>query len=92
MEMEQGWFRKYSNAAYVDLGFGETSGYREYTKRCAEWLGWDCDELAGDAKLMIDFLDGNWTERDFLIVEPGQGIVASYDEMIIECSGESPDG
>ena len=91
MEMEQGWFREYSNAAYVDLGFGETAGYREYTKRCAEWLGWDCDELAGNATLMVDFLDGNWNQRDFLIVEPGQGIVASYDEKIIECSRESSD-
>ena len=83
MDMEQGWFKEYSNAAYTDLGFGENDHYKEYTKQCAEWLGWDYDELLGDPRLIKSLVDGDWNSEDFLIVEPGQRIVASYDEGII---------
>ena len=84
MEMEQGWFKAYNNAAYVDLGVGETGECREYTKNCAMWLKWNYDELAGDPKLMQDFLEGNWDPERFLILEPGQTVIASNDEKIIK--------
>ncbi len=89
MEMEQGWFKKYSNAAYVDLGFGNTQRHKEYTRQCADWLGWRYDELAGNNELMTNFLEGQWNAEDFLIVEPGHKVIAVYDERIIdstECS------
>ncbi len=84
MDMEQGWLKQYSNAAYVDMGFGDTSGYKEYTQKCAEWLEWNYDELSGDNRLIVDLLEGNWNSEDFLIVEPGEAIAASYDESIVK--------
>jgi len=84
MEMEQAWFREYSNAAYVDLGFVEAEPYKEYTRRCAAWLDWDYDELTGDPRLFVDMLAGNWAEEDFLIVQPGERIAASFDDMILK--------
>ncbi len=89
MDMEQGWMKNYSNATYVDLGFGDTSTYKEYTRECAEWLGWNYDELSGDPRLITDFLEGNWNPKDFLIVEPGETIAASYDEGIIKTKKRS---
>ncbi|HTL52697.1 MAG TPA: DUF1638 domain-containing protein [Planctomycetota bacterium] len=83
MEMEQGWFKSYSNAAYIDLGFGATEEGKAYTQKCASWLGWKYDELKGDSGLLERFLAGAWNAEDFLIVEPGQQIVASYDEGVI---------
>ncbi len=90
METDQGWFREYSNAAYVDLGFIDASQYKEYTKDCALWLKWNYDELKGDNKLMKDFLSGNWNREDFLVVEPGQKIIASYDSRIMDVESVSP--
>ncbi len=83
MEQEQGWFEKYSNAAYVDLGVGDADHYKTFTKSSAEWLGWDNDVLAGDPQLIRSFLDGHWDPEEFLVVEPGQTIVPSHDELII---------
>lgn len=83
MEMEQGWFREYSIAAYTDFGVGDTGHYKEYTRKCADWLGWTYDELRGDPRLIENFLNGNWDSGDFLIVEPAQKIVAAHDESII---------
>ena len=84
MEMQQGWFKEYSNAAYTDLGFGDTEEYKEYTRKCAEWLEWDCDEIAGDPRLIVNLLEGNWNSDEYLIVEPGETIAASYDDKIIK--------
>ena len=84
MQMEQGWFTLYSNAAYVDLGFWNADVYREYTQRCADWLGWNYDDLSGDPELMARFVEGDWNVEDFLIVEPGHRVVATHNERIID--------
>jgi hypothetical protein len=93
MDMEQGWFKEYSHVAYTDLGFGDTSHFREFSRDCAQWLGWDYHELQGDPQLMQDFLEGKWDSEAFLEVEPGQKILASHDERIIEAkdAGLPPD-
>ena len=84
MAMQQGWFKNYSNAAYVDLGFYDTEKYQVYTKQCAQYLEWNCDILSGNPQLIINFLEGNWNPEDFLIAEPGEMVVASHDEKIID--------
>ena len=83
MEMEQAWMRNYSNAAYVDLGFGNTEAYRDYTKACAEYMQWQADILEGDSSLVVDFLEGRWDDDRFLVVQPGETIVPSHDETTV---------
>ena len=83
MEMDQGWFREYSNAAYVDLGFFDAAEYKEYSKTCAQWLKWSYEEIKGDKELMTRFLNGKWDSEKFLVVEPGNKIVASNDERVL---------
>ncbi len=84
MQMEQNWMRAYNNAAYVDLGVGDSTPYRDYTRACAEHLDWNYDLLEGDPGLMRRFLEGDWDSEDFLIVKPGQVIRPSHDEGIIK--------
>lgn len=84
MEMEQGWFHEYNNAAYIDMGITDGSSYKKFTRECAEWLKWHYDELRGDPQLIKDWLEGNWTDDRFLIVKPGQTVAASYDDTIIQ--------
>ena len=83
MEMEQGWFKEYNNAAYIDTGVVDGTDYKNYTKECTEWLNWNYDELVGDSGLLKDFLEGNWDSERFLVAEPGQKIKASHDDNII---------
>ena len=84
MEMEQGWMKEYSNAAYVDLGFSETDSFKAYTRECARWLGWACDELKGDSGLIRDFVYGRWSPDQFITVEPGQEIAPSHDSGVVK--------
>jgi hypothetical protein len=83
MGMEQNWFKAYSNAAYVDLGVGDSAAYKEYTKECARWLKWNCDDIKGDSTLVKNLLEGRWNEKDYLVVNPGETIIATHDEKII---------
>lgn len=83
MEMEQGWLQAYSNCAYVDLGFDNSDRYKDYTRVCAQWLGWKYDALEGDPGLVRRFVDGQWEGDDFLIARPGERIVPSFDDKVI---------
>jgi hypothetical protein len=66
--------KEYQWATYIDWGLGDSEKYREYTKRCAEFLCWNYDELKGDSSLMQRLVDGRWDTGEFLIVRPGEKI------------------
>ena len=74
METEQGWFKEYSWATFVDLDLPGSEDYKNYTKRCAEYLDWNFDELKGDSSLMQRFVDGKWDDSEFLTVPPNKKI------------------
>lgn len=85
MQLEQDWFNKYTNAAYVGFNIGNNDRFKKYTKECADWLNWKYDEVKGNPDLLINFLNGNWDDRDkYLVVEPGFMIQPSYDNSIIK--------
>ncbi len=74
METEQKWIKEYNWAVYIDWGFVNSEQEKEYTKRCAEYLGWQYDEIKGDPTLMQRLVDGDWDSGEFLVVQPGQKI------------------
>jgi hypothetical protein len=74
MQVEQGWMKEYNWATYIDWSFTNAQEEKEYTRSCAEFLGWNYDEIKGDPSLIQRLLDGEWAESDFLIVKTGQKI------------------
>jgi hypothetical protein len=74
MEVEQDWINKYNWATYIDWDFANSNEYKNYTKRCAEYLHWNYDELKGNPALMQKLVGGNWDDSEFLVVKPGQKI------------------
>jgi hypothetical protein len=88
MEEQQRWFKTYNRAAYVDLGVGVTPADIQYTRDCAQWLGWSYDHQRGDPALLIDLLAGNWDERRFVVLGPGQTFAVTADERVIEGIGK----
>jgi hypothetical protein len=55
---------------------------------CAE-RHWQFEEMAGDLGLLQRWLDGDWREQDFLVVQPGEQVAASYDERVIVAEAAS---
>jgi len=74
MEVEQNWIKEYSWATFIDWGLTDSGEYKNYTKRCADFLHWNYEELRGNPALMQKLIDGDWNESEFLVVEPGQKI------------------
>lgn len=86
MEMESQWYRQYSNAAYVETGIMDEAveaEYKKYSRECAEWLKWNYDELRGDTGIIKRFVDGDWDNEDFLVVEPGREICFADGDSIV---------
>ena len=74
MEVEQNWIKEYSWATFIDWGLTDSGEYKNYTKRSAEYLHWNYEELTGSPTLMQKLIDGDWHDSEFLVVKPGQKI------------------
>ena len=74
MEVEQSWIKEYNWATYIDWGLYNSEEYKDYTKRCAEFLHWNYEELKGSPVLMQKLVDGDWNESEFLVVKAGEKI------------------
>ncbi|MGE5583108.1 MAG: DUF1638 domain-containing protein [Bacillota bacterium] len=83
METEREWQKNYHQATFIRWDLPEADRHREYAQKCAAYLNWQYEEASGDTSLLRDFLNGDWDEERFLIVKPGEEIVPSYDEHII---------
>ena len=88
MEMEQGWFKEYHWATYINWNLATAERDRAFTRDCATFLAWEYDELDGDPRLMEDLMDGRWDAERFLVVPPGACIEPSHDPGIVKaCAG-----
>ena len=56
---------------------------REQVQQICTERGWQYDETQGDLGLFHKLLDGDWPDSAFLIVRPGQKVVATNDEQVI---------
>jgi hypothetical protein len=86
MEVEQAWRSQYHRAVYIDWDLPGKEQFIQYTKDCAEYLGWQFDIIEGDSSLLQRFLDGNWDPDEFLVLPPGQKIA---EDMIGGCKLET---
>jgi hypothetical protein len=84
MEMEQGWFKSYNRAFFIDWEeLGNSEYYRQYAKACAVYLKWNYQEEKGSPALLERMLNGEFDAEEVLVIPPGKIIAPSYDEGII---------
>ena len=83
LEVLGAWQKHYQRAAYIDLKLGKSGDYVGQAQRDAAERGWQFEMLRGDLNLIRRLLAGQWDDEDFLTVQPGQSIVATFDERII---------
>lgn len=85
MEFERSWIDNYSRAAFINLDFVDFGHYKESVKEIAAEKGWRYEELPGDMRLIRKLIDGHWDRDEFLVVQPGEEIIPSYDNEIMKC-------
>ena len=84
MEVMGAWQSHYKRAAYIDLGVGDGSTVEEQARADATRRNWTFDRVAGNLILIRRLLEGDW-DKDFLVLEPGQQLIMTYDDDIIGC-------
>lgn len=87
LEQEKMWLANYNRAAFIDLGLGDVSQYRQFVSGLAGDRGWEYAEIEGDLSLVNRLLSGRWDDDpDLLVVQPGRRIVESFDPDILRCA------
>jgi len=77
------WTASYSHGSLIDFDFLKHLDLAQQVKKICADRSWTYDQVPGDLSLFHKMLDGPWDPSDFLIVQPGQKVVASFDERII---------
>lgn len=90
LESERAMWAHYQTATFIDLGTENAAAEAEYTRKCADWLGWGFEHLKGDPGLLRDLLMGRWDDQRFLVVPPGAHIAQSTDDSVIKAVMEGP--
>ena len=84
MELELDMMRNYSYITYVRWPELSDPESQAWAKRLAETRGWIYNEMEGSSSLLEDMLWGNWDPEKFLVLEPGETLVASNDSGVIK--------
>ena len=84
MEVMGAWSEHYSRAVYIDHEETRFLGYEQVAIDEAQRRGWSYQKVAGTLALFWQLMSGEWPSHDFLIVEPGQKITASYDHQVVQ--------
>ncbi|MDR0426682.1 MAG: DUF1638 domain-containing protein [Clostridiales bacterium] len=88
METLGDWTKNYKKMTYIDMSVGGISlgnaeSYRAISKREAKDLGWEYEELKGDLRLIEKLINGDWDEREMLVVPAGNKIIPTNDDDIV---------
>ena len=84
IEQEMQWYQHYTRAAFINMGIGDIEAYRKFTKDLAADRNWEYAEIDGDMSMIRRLADGKWEGDDFLVVQPGQTIKESFDELVLK--------
>ena len=77
------WTDAYSHGTLINFDFLAHLKFGDEVRRICTEKGWRYDELPGDLSLLQKMVDGDWPDSDFLVVQPGQKVVATFDERVI---------
>jgi hypothetical protein len=77
------WTTSYSNGTLISLDFLNHLKLQEQVQQICTERGWQYDEIQGDLSMFNKLLDGEWPEPAFLVVRPGEKVIATNDELVI---------
>lgn len=83
LDIDRGMLRNYRYITYITWPGMPAEQGLAMAQKCAADAGLELLQYEGSSRLMADFVNGNWNEEDFLILQPGQTLQPSYDSMVI---------
>ena len=83
------WTDSYTHGTLIDFDFLKGLNLPAEVRQVCDEKGWRYDEVPGDLKLLQHLVDADWPAQDFLRVEPGRKVVATFDEQVIGVEPET---
>ncbi|MCY3021168.1 MAG: DUF1638 domain-containing protein [Planctomycetota bacterium] len=75
--------RNYKQFTFIEMGLEPNNSYEQQTRQDAAARGWQFEKVKGDMGMIQRLVNGQWDDKEFLVVRPGHRIVASFDDGII---------
>jgi hypothetical protein len=80
------YVRNYGQFTFIEMGIEPDGRFEQSVREDAAAHGWKFDKVRGDISMLQRLVDGNWNEQEFLVAQPGQRVVAAYNDGIIGSS------
>jgi hypothetical protein len=76
-------FRNYRQITFIEMGVEPDDRFEITARDEADEKNWKFEKVSGDLTLLQQLLSGDWNPDDFLVVQPGQRILADHTERIV---------
>ena len=83
LDVDREMLKNYRYITYITWPGLPSEGGVAKAQDIASETGLELLPYEGSNRLMMDFVNGNWNEEDFLILQPGETLQPSYDERIM---------
>lgn len=84
LDIDREMLKNYHYVTYITWPGMDNAGGIERAKQIAAEAGMELLHYEGSNRLMADFVNGNWNEEDFLILQPGEELQPSFDHLVIK--------
>lgn len=74
----------YSRLTFIETGLEPDERFADEARQEATERHWQFDMIRGDLRLCEALVSGVWPEDEFVVAQPGERLVAKYDERIID--------
>ena len=75
---------QYRKLTFIETGLEAGGKFLAEASTEAKEKGWSFERLPGDLTWLRRMVEGEWAEPEFVVAEPGQRIVASYDTSVVK--------
>ncbi len=84
MEQIRGGLKHYDRLLFIEMGLGGEEAAKKEARERAAHEGWRFEVMKGDMSLIERLLSGDWDD-DFVVLEPGQTLASSHDDLVMRC-------
>jgi hypothetical protein len=75
---------QYRKLTFIETGLEADGKFIAEAAAEAKEKGWSFERMPGDLAWLGRMVEGEWTEAEFVVAEPGQRIAASYDNRVMK--------